>query len=354
MAVNIANGLSETRVGSHLCATRTGGPLEVFVDEKVSFFVANKSGFLDWRAFFGIRKYIRRNNIAIIHAHSSSVFWAVLLKLITPGIKVVWHDHFGLREMNKSYPVLRLTLMAVNHVFVVSEDLFKYAVSRFKIKPDKVTLLNNFAHLDFTKDEVLESDLPNSSLYPKLICLANIRKEKDHENLLKSFLIVKRKYVEAQLYLVGGHFQDAYYDEVLNFINREPLLKDSAHVLGSRNDIPAILKVCDVGILASKFEGLPVSVLEYGLANLPVVCTNVGGCSDLLDGGLCGALVPARDAEALAKAIVFVLDSPEEAQKKSLLFNERVEADFSRNGAVKKILQVYLSVRRLRGKEVSR
>lgn len=344
MAVNIANGLAASGVESHLCATRAGGPLEAFVEEKVPFFVAHKKQLLDLKALLGIRKYIRKNGIEIIHAHSTSVFWAVLLKLITPGIKVVWHDHFGLREMNKSYPFLRLILIAIDHVFVVSEDLFKYSVSRFKIKLNKVTLLNNFACLDFTKDEGLEADLPNVFFYPKLICLANIRKEKDHKNLLKSFSIVREKFIEAQLYFVGGHSQDAYYYEILDLINREPFLKDSVHVLGSRNDISAILKVCDIGILASKYEGLPVSVLEYGLTNLPVVCTNVGGCSALLGGGRCGTLVPAKDAGALAKAIISVLDNPEVAQKKALLLKKRVEADFSRNGAVQKILQVYRSV----------
>ena len=346
MAVNIANGLADRGVESHLCATRVGGPLEEFVDEKVSYFVAHKRGVLDGWALWRIRKYIKINKIEILHAHSSSIFWAVVLKILTPGLRVVWHDHFGFSEQLDKRPSfwLKKTGRFFDHAFVVNDKLHQHAVSVLKIPPQKVSFLANFADL---KSEVgIEADIPDRGFFPKLVCLANLRRQKDHDNLLDAFKMVVSAYPEARLYLVGGHFNDAYYRHLKERIDSENPLIEKVFILGSRNDVAAILATCDVGVLSSLSEGLPVSLLEYGMAQLPVVCTSVGDCGLVLDGGRCGELVAAKDAAALARGIVSVLDNQEEAQKKSTLLKERVEVEFSRAGAVDKILRVYRSIGR--------
>ncbi|GAO28526.1 hypothetical protein JCM15548_1632 [Geofilum rubicundum JCM 15548] len=74
---------------------------------------------------------------------------------------------------------------------------------------------------------------------------------------------------------------------------------------------------------------------------MPVVCTNVGDCGLVLDGGRCGELVPPKDAGALVQGIFSVLNHPEVAQNKAQLLKERVESEFSRTGAIEKILNVY-------------
>lgn len=344
MAVNIANGLAAQGVESHLCATRVGGPLEEFVDDKVAFFVANKKSVLDLKSLMGIRKYIRQNRIEIIHAHSSSAFWAVVLKMLRPGLKIVWHDHFGFSEQLDKRPSFWLKRMSrfFDHTFVVNDKLHQYAVSVLKISSQKVSFLANFA--DLGSGVGLEADMPDKDLYPKLVCLANLRRQKDHDNLLDAYKKVVKTYPEARLYLVGGHFNDDYYRHLKNRLENEAELSEKVFILGSRNDVATILATCDVGILSSMSEGLPVSLLEYGMAQLPVVCTNVGDCGFVLDGGRCGELVPPKDAGALANGIVSVLNHQDEAQRKAILLKGRVEAEFSRKGAVQKILDVYHSI----------
>lgn len=347
MAVNIANGLAEGGVASHLCATRAGGPLEEFIDDSVSFFVAQKKGVLDWKALWRLRRYIKKNKIDLIHAHSSSVFWAVVLKILTPGLKVVWHDHFGFSEQLDQRPSFWLRTMGrfFDHAFVVNYKLQQYAVSVLKIPSSQVSFLANFA--DLKSSVGVEADIPDKDFYPKLVCLANLRRQKDHDNLLDAYKFVLNDYPDARLYLVGGHFNDDYYEHINGRLEQEQAFHKKVYILGSRNDVAAILSTCDVGVLSSLSEGLPVSLLEYGMAQLPVVCTNVGDCGLVLDGGRCGELVPAQDATALARGILSVLGNQKEAQEKSILLKKRVAAEFSRTGAIEKILQIYY---RLRGR----
>lgn len=344
MAVNIANALAEAGIESHLCATRIGGPLEEFVSPDVKLFVPGKRCSIDMRAFLRLRRYIRQNGIEIIHAHSSSLFWAVMLKFTLPSLKIVWHDHFGFSDwlhVRETF-YLRMAMPFTGHSFVVNEKLMNFARERLKVSESKLSFLPNFG--DLTGDRSKVEPLPDSDMKPKLVCLANLRMQKDHDNLLDAFRLVSGRFDTARLYLVGGHFNDDYYRHISGRIVSEPELKGRVHILGSRNDVAAILDACDVGILSSLSEGLPVSLLEYGMTRLPVVCTEVGECSFVLDGGSCGELVPPQNSAALANAIIKVLENPEEAQAKAEKLYNRVVEYFSKDEAVKKIIGVYKSL----------
>ena len=344
MAVNIANGLTSVGVESHLCATHAGGPLEEFILPEVKTIFPGKKSFFDIKALLKLRKYLKKNEIDIIHAHSSSLYWAVIVKWITPGrIKIFWHDHFGFSEQvhARETRVLRFFVRFVKHIFAVNDILVKYAVNDLKKNPSQVSFLANFADIELDKSKIQKPDIPDIESYPKIVCLANLRKQKDHDNLLDAFKIVANKQNSARLYLVGGHFNDDYYRRMVDKTTNEADLKGKVYILGSRNDVSAILAECQIGVLSSISEGLPVSLLEYGLSNLAVVCTDVGDCSLVLDGGRCGRLVPPNNPEALAKEILFLLENIDEAKKLAEALNNRVLTDFSKKGAIEKILKIY-------------
>jgi len=343
MAVNIANGLVSEGIESHLCATHSGGPLEEFILPEVKTVFPGKKSFFDTKAFLRLRKYVKENKINIIHAHSTSLFWAVMVKWITPRVKVIWHDHFGFSEQlhSRETKLLRFFVRFAGHIFAVNDILQKYAVNDLKKKPAQVSFLANFADISTDKNMVQKPDIPDIEIEPKIVCLANLRKQKDHDNLLDAFSIVAKKHDSARLYLVGGHFNDDYYRRMMDRTTNEDNLKGKVYILGSRNDVAEILSVCQIGVLSSISEGLPVSLLEYGLSNLAVVCTDVGDCSLVLDGGRCGRLVPPSSSEALAKEICYLLENNDEAKKLAGALNERVLTDFSKKGAIDKITKIY-------------
>jgi glycosyltransferase involved in cell wall biosynthesis len=63
---------------------------------------------------------------------------------------------------------------------------------------------------------------------------------------------------------------------------------ERVRVLGLRTDIPEILAACDIFALASKYEGVPVAVIEAMAAGLPVVAPRVGGIPELVEDGVTG------------------------------------------------------------------
>ncbi len=80
-------------------------------------------------------------------------------------------------------------------------------------------------------------------------------------------------------------------------------LAPCVHLLGAREDIPALLKAADVFVLPSRTEGLPNALLEAMAAGCPIVTTDVPGCRDLIEHERTGLVVPYGDTEVLAAAI---------------------------------------------------
>jgi glycosyltransferase involved in cell wall biosynthesis len=151
---------------------------------------------------------------------------------------------------------------------------------------------------------------------------------------------VKQKFHDAHLLLVGN-LEDATQVAAIEAEVARLHLSDNISILGQRHDVNAILSSCDVGVLSSIAEGLPLSLLEYGMAGLPVVATNVGQCADVLGKGEVGLIVPSRDPAALAQGLCRLLESEAERKRLGELFRQRVQNIYSARAVLQQITQVY-------------
>ncbi len=88
-------------------------------------------------------------------------------------------------------------------------------------------------------------------------------------------------------------------------------------ILGYRPDAPRLTAAADLFALASHHEGIPVAVMEALAAGVPVVATRVGGLAEAIDDGTTGRLVPVRQPQLLAEAIVDLAADPDERQRLS-------------------------------------
>ncbi len=104
--------------------------------------------------------------------------------------------------------------------------------------------------------------------------------------------------------------------------------------LGHRTDIPDLLAACDVVVLPSLFEGLPVSILEAMAARKPVVATAIEGNDEAVADGVTGLLVPPADPSSLARAIRRVLGDAQLANCLAAASRARVEQQFSARAMV--------------------
>lgn len=337
MAVNIANALGEKGVKSHLCATRQEGDLKAKMASNVGYLFLNKKSALDLKALKKLRQYLKVNEIGIIHAHATSYFTAFLMKLVLPKIHIVWHDHYGNSENLKNRKKFPLTFISgtFKTVITVNKNLYHWSQKQLHAKHYKY--LPNFA--------VFSPEYPKTTQLhglnkKRIVCLANLRPQKDHLNLLKAFKKVHEKHKDWSLYLVGLDFKDTYADEIKSYLKGHHL-NAFVFLYGSCADTQHILEQAAIGVLASKSEGLPLALLEYGLAKLPVVVTDVGECGNVVKNLESGLVVPPNDADRLSEALIYLIEN--ECQRKVFGKNlaKNVLLNYSQNAFITQLTAIY-------------
>ncbi len=335
MAVNLANALAEEFGESYLIVTRLEGDLSADLNEAVQYqFLAKKHRF-DVGAFMKLRKFVSDYKIELVHAHGSSWFFGVLLKLSGCDIKLIWHDHYGESEYlakRKTFPLSKFT-SKIDGVIAVNDKLADWHKKELKLKNS--IQLNNF--IEVSTQENTDFKLKGEETDFKIICVANFRPQKDHFNLLESLEFLPKQNISVHLF--GKGFNDEYETSV-----GEKAAQSKIPVYVYKNQVVsgAILRQADLGVLGSRSEGLPLRILEYSLAGLPVVCTNVGQCRQVT-GGYAKIISPG-DSKKLAEAIIYYLEHEEAREKDTRNLQERVRENYTVAAVLPKLLSFYNSI----------
>jgi glycosyltransferase involved in cell wall biosynthesis len=122
---------------------------------------------------------------------------------------------------------------------------------------------------------------------------------------------------------------------------RDHGLGDRVIFSGMRRDVASILAVSDIFVLASRYEGLPLAIIEAMMAGLPVVATRVGGVAELVEDGVTGLIVPPRDGEALTRALRRLLADPELRHRMGMAGRERALRDFAEDRMARETQKLY-------------
>ncbi|WP_158844229.1 glycosyltransferase [Algibacter sp. L1A34] len=341
VAVNYANGLLDHVEASYLCATRAEGLLKSSLKTEVGYLYLKRTKTVDVKAIKALNKFINTNGITIIHAHASSYFLATLIKVLNPKLKLVWHDHYGKSEFlhERSKGLLTQCSRFFNHVFSVNSKLENW--TKINLKAKLVSYLPNYA---VVSDTQLITNLRGET-GRRIVCLANLRPQKDHLNLLNAFKLVLVNYPDWTLHLVGQDFKDDYSQAIFNYVKKESL-EENVFIYDTCLDISAILKHCSIGVLSSKSEGLPLALLEYGLAGLPVVSTNVGDCPKVIENKSLGVLVNQENEQELCTGILSIIRDKNQASLMGNALKKQVKINFSEKHIIPKVIKVYKDISR--------
>jgi len=338
MAVNFVNSLPRERYVPYLCTTRRDGPLEGLLGADVGRLRLERKFRLDLGAVYRLASFARRHDIRILHAHSSSLFVATAASRFYSHPAVIWHDHFGRYGLeHRSAFLFRRLASNIGGVIAVSQPLAEWARHALSVPTERVWYIPNFAFLEEPNGEL--PTLPGSP-GSRIVCVANLRPQKDHVTLLQAIALVVRQRPDAHLLLVGAATDLAYFEVVKKEIARRAL---DSHVtlLGERHDVASILRGCDIGVLSSASEGLPLSLLEYGMAGLPVVATDVGQCAEVLEYGRAGMVVAAQAPELLSEALLLLIQSPDRRIALARRLRARVIEIHSPRAIIERVCCIY-------------
>jgi len=247
----------------------------------------------------------------------------------------------GKRMLGLSTAILvRLLYRYADMIVAVSEEIKKNLIEEFKTSSEKIKVIYNPVDMERI------TELGNVSVkhpffidnVPIIIGMGRLARQKGFNVLIKAFSRVVRE-MDARLIILG----EGAERETLEEFTTELALADKISFPGFQKNPYPFLSNADIFVLSSRYEGLPMAVLEAMACGVPVVATDCkSGPREILQDGKYGLLVPVEDEVALSEGILKLLKDKSLRENFSALSKERA-MDFSVGKIVKKYEELILS-----------
>jgi len=268
----------------------------------------------DIRCAWAIKKYVRRNNIDIIHTHGYKEDYFTFLSRVT--IPKIATNHLWKKTdfKDRFYCLLdSFFLKKFDRVVGVSGEIVQELHDK-KI-PRAMKIANGIDIKKFSLNSQSNSLLREFGIdRPTEIIgmISSITPEKGHEIALRAFAKVVQSHRSAKLLVVGEGNQISKVKGLSKELNIEQ------HIVftGKRTDIPELLSIIDIFLLTSFTEGLPMALLEAMAAGKAVVATDVGEIPEVLEDGINGLLIKPGDVRGTENAINRLLSMDVPSRKK--------------------------------------
>lgn len=306
VALLIANQLAEMGFQSYLIETRSPGPLREHLSPKVRAHSVGRSSRWNARGAVRLAMLLDQLRLDIVQTHnrSTSYLYRLIHRLIpTPPVHVV-HDHHGPALGDKRLQLLdRVMLRGANAYVAVTEALRDQGARVLRLPQSHCIYLTNG----------IEVQPPREPWHgrPTVVQVANIHPVKGHLTALRAAAILRTRVPDVRWLFIGSVWdpEGAYFRELSTLI-REHRLEGCVEMLGRQTDVRPFLREASVGVLTSEAEGLPMALLEYLAAQLPVVITNVGQGPAIVQQSRSGVVVEPGKPGQLADALSMLLLDP--------------------------------------------
>ena len=311
----------------------------------VELYALDKAPGLGLGTHAALWKLLRRLRPAILHTYNLSTIEYSLTAALA-GVPIRVHAEHGRdagdpQGLNRKHNLLR-RLMApfVDRYIPVSGDLQRWLGEVVGIPAAKNLLINNGV------DTIhFHPGAPDAGQFV-IGTVGRVQDVKNQAGLVDAFIALRAQLPgqreRMRLVIIG----DGPLREQLEAKVRDNGLADVVNLAGARTDIACQMRGFSVFALSSIAEGTPVTLLEAMACGLPVVSTAVGGIPELVQDGVTGALVPARDAQALAAALACYAVDPGLAARHGAAGRARIETHYSVNAMVQAYVALYDGLRK--------
>ncbi|GJL58424.1 MAG: glycosyl transferase group 1 [Nitrospirales bacterium] len=289
---------------------------------------SGKRGWLTLVPFYlGILKHYQ---IDVVNTHGSLDSWtASIAGRISSRRPII------VRTRHKSTPVSRtwrhqLLYGKLPHVVTTTGEAVRQGLmTRTRLSPSRVISIPTGVDLERFQPQLPDTSLRRSlglgSQGPLVGAVTFLRPEKGMSVLIEAVRWLKERFSTVECVIIGdGGEKPALLGRI-----RELGLEHCVHLVGVRQDIPALLAILDVVVIPSFEEGIPQSLTQALAMERPVVASAVGGVPEVVQDGQSGLLVPPRDPEILAEKIGCLLSDPLAATRMGKIGRQVIQERFS-------------------------
>jgi glycosyltransferase involved in cell wall biosynthesis len=284
--------------------------------------------FLDIPAFFKLNRIINSFKPDIIHSHLfRATFWARLIRLLNPRIKLVTSIHGCETEVFHLFEKLTQNL---SHKLVFPSHFMQSWYFKTIARTINAKVIYPGARSVPPARKTINSD-------PVIGTLSRLHPIKGLDSLLKACAILKNKNINFRL-LIGG---DGVQKQELKEAAQKLGLTDICRFFGSITDSKEFLAKLDIFVAPSRREAFGINVCEAMAQQLPVIASSVGGLPEIIQNNKNGVLIEPDNVKQLAEAISELISNPEKRKEIGLNARQRILTSFNRQQAMAKQLKIY-------------
>ena len=309
----------------------------------------------DLAALFELRSRFLELRPDIVHTHNPkpgvygrlAARWARVPAVVNTvhGLYALPSDPWGKRAL--AYGVERAAA-ACSQVELVQNPEDLLVLQKLGVRREKLTLLGNGIDLD--RFDPARIDVATAAMLrhevgdgpDDVVCgvVGRLVWEKGYRDFFNAATQLRRRIPHLKFVVVGPS-DPRKRDAVTDVDLRRAEAEANIRFLGLRDDIAALYAAMDLYALASRREGWPRSAMEAAAMGLPIVATDIRGCRQVVEHGVTGILVPARDAEALADAIESLARDPGARQRMGRAAQRKARREFDQQRVIDITLGVY-------------
>jgi glycosyltransferase involved in cell wall biosynthesis len=343
--VDLANGLA-SRGHEVFAAVVPGSPLtsELTAMPRENLTDVPLRNSLDVASALKLARFVRRNQIEIIHAHLARDYpLAALAARRAKRAQLILTRHvlFPLGRIH------RVLLRRVARVIAVSQAVADGLIAQEIFDREKIVLIHNGIDIDrFAQPMESDSMGPQKTGARRCVgMVGELAPIKGQENFLHAAAIVSSRRDDVD-FIIAGEDHSRTGENRLNLERMigELELNQRVRITGWADDVVELLRTFDVFVSASSSESFGIAMVEAMASGVPVVATMTAGAQEIIDDGETGMLVPISDAEALAKAISELLDFPTTRERLAAKALRLVSERFSLDRMVARTEEVYQEV----------
>lgn len=300
--------------------------------------VHRKNFLTAWHCVKELEKIIRDEKVDIVHARSR-----------VPG----WIGYFACRRTDAEFVTTchgYYSQQPLSHVMgwgklviVISEVIGHHMIEHFGVQPENIRLIPR--SVDLEKFRFKGRQAGRSSFTVTMI--GRITPLKGHTYFLKAMAKVIRQKPYIRVRIVGDASANKQaYKENLLLLTKRLGIEDKVDFMGNRNDIPQLIEESDCVVLSTVTqEAFGRVLIEAQAVGVPVVATKVGGVVDIVEHEKTGLLVLPKDPDAIAGAVLRIMNEPKLADEMVRNARVMVEQKYTLENMASKTLTVYEELR---------
>ena len=303
----------------------------------------------DLRAMRELRGMIRERKPQIVHTHSSKAGILGRLAAAAEKVPVVIHSIHGFGIKAVKNPIMQRALLAAEraaarrttHFIAVSRNNIDEGIGYRLFDESKVSLIYSGIRLERFRNAPLKPDLakalgiPHGS--PVVGMVACFKPQKAPLDFVELAGRIHAEEPRARFLMLGDGALRPQVEERISELELEGIVI----LAGWRRDVPELIKLMDVSVLTSRWEGLPRVIPQSLSAGVPVVVTRAGGSAEAVREGETGFVIEQGDIEGMTEKILLLLRNPDLAENMGRAGPASVK-DWDINGMVRAQEKLYL------------